>query len=105
MCTDAEQPGSHRFFVSPQCDSDTEVVGGVVLAVTLTAQYPHDAGAATFEVASLVGSELFPHQQAHNAGQWAPTAEQAAAVAAVAVAAAAEMPRGEPALWEVIEAV
>ena len=25
MWTDAEQPGSHCFFVSPQCDSDTEV--------------------------------------------------------------------------------
>eukprot|EP00964_Phaeocystis_antarctica_P099185 scaffold65064_cov68-Phaeocystis_antarctica.AAC.2 len=85
--------------------SPAQVVGGVVLAVTLTAQYPHDAGAATFEVTSLVGSKLFPHQQAHEAGRWAPTAEQAVAVAAVAVAAAAEMPRGEPALWEVIEAV
>ena len=85
--------------------SPAQVVGGVVLAVTLTAQYPHDASAATFEVTSLVGSKLFPHQQAHEAGRWAPTAEQAVAVAAVAVAAAAEMPRGEPALWEVIEAV
>ena len=28
MWTDAEQPGSHRFFVSPQCDSDTEVCCG-----------------------------------------------------------------------------
>lgn len=25
MWTDAEQPGSHCFFVSPQCDSHTEV--------------------------------------------------------------------------------
>ena len=76
-----------------------------MLAVTLTAQYPHDARAAAFEVSSLVGSELFPHQQARGAGEWAPTAEQAAAIAAVAVAAAAAIPSGEPALWEVIEAV
>ena len=73
--------------------------------MTLTAQYPHDARAAAFEVSSLVGSELFPHQQARGAGEWAPTAEQAAAIAAVAVAAAAAIPSGEPALWEVIEAV
>ena len=71
--------------------------------MTLTAQYPHDARAAAFEVGSLVGSELFPHQQA--AGEWAPTAEQAAAIAAVAVGAAAAVPSGEPALWEAIEAV
>lgn len=28
MWTDAEQPGSHCFFISPQCDSETEVCCG-----------------------------------------------------------------------------
>ena len=102
MCVVADDLSALVFFVSPECDEEKEVIGSVVLLVTLPDGYPHSAEASV----TLTDLSSFPQCFAHRLktkSDWTPTAEQAHTMANI-LCAAVKSRSGECCIWDTIEA-
>jgi hypothetical protein len=92
------------FRVAPECDEGVEAAGAVALSLRLPPGYPHTAEAAVEAVSRVADHECFASAcGSGGGGGWAPSAAQAADIAA-AVRAVAGDRSGEPVVWDAVSA-
>lgn len=103
LWVDSESAGRIVIAVTPEVIDDKEVVGAIAMEVSLPSSYPSSA-APIITCSSLAQhADLFEHRSAPKGGFFAPSAEQAKALAA-SVAAAVDGGHGDVVVFDAVAA-